>query len=60
MCLGPIGVTPESCRAAMGLPPETDWDRFVNGPGLLAVVLGVGWIGILLAGRWWKRQRGGL
>jgi hypothetical protein len=60
MCLGPLHVTPESCRIALGLPPETDWDRFVNGPGLLAAILIVGWLAILLAGRRRKRQRGGL
>jgi len=59
-CLGPLGVTPESCRVALGLLPETDWDRFVRGPGPLVVVLVVGWLAILLASRWRRRQRGGL
>ena len=60
MCLGPPNVTQESCRAANGLPPETDWDRFTQGPVPLIAVLVVGWLAILLASRWRKRQRGGL
>ncbi len=60
MCLGPLNVTQESCRAANGLPPETDWDRFTQGPVPLIAVLVVGWLAILLASRWRKRQRGGL
>jgi hypothetical protein len=56
-CLGPLNVTAESCRAANGLPPETDIDRFLAGPGVLIVALAVGWATILMAGRWWKRQR---
>ena len=60
MCLGPLNVTPESCRAANGLPPETDWDRFTQGPGPLIAILVVGWLAILLASRWRKRRRGGL
>ena len=60
MCLGPLNVTQESCRAAYGLPPETDWDRFTQGPVPLIAVLVVGWLAILLASRWRKRQRGGL
>jgi hypothetical protein len=60
MCLGPLDVTPESCRVALGLPPETNWDRFANGPGLLVAVVVVGWLVILLASRWRGRQRGGL
>ena len=59
MCLGPLNVTPESCRAADGLPPETDWDRFTQGPGLLIAILVVGWLTILAASRSRKRQRGG-
>ncbi len=59
-CLGPLSVTPESCRVALGLPPEAAWDRFIEGPGPLVVVLITGWLMILLAGRWRKRQRGGL
>lgn len=59
-CLGPLGVTPQMCRVALGLPPETDWDRFVAGPGPWAAIVVAGWIGILAAGAWWKRQRGGL
>ena len=60
MCLGPLNVTPEGCRVALGLPPETDWDRFVNGPGMLVAVVVVGWLVILVASRWRGRQRGGL
>ena len=60
MCLGPMGVTPESCRVALGLPPATDWDRFVQGPGPLVVAIVVGWLVTLLVSRWRKRQRGGL
>jgi len=56
MCLGPLGVTPESCRAAMGLPPLTDVDRFMEGPGPLIVVVASGWILILLAA-WTIRRR---
>ena len=59
MCVGPLNVTPESCRAVLGLPPETDWDRFVNGWGLLATVTAAGWAVILVYERW-RRQRGGL
>jgi hypothetical protein len=60
MCLGPLNVTPESCRAAMGLPPETDWDRFIAGPGPILLVALIGYVAI---GAWAvrrKRQRGGL
>ena len=60
MCLGPIGITPEACRAANGLPPETDLDRFLAGPVPLLIALVAGWAVILLVGRWRKRQRGGL
>jgi len=59
-CLGPIGVTPAQCRAANGLPPGTDLDRFLAGPGLLVVILAIGWIVIVGLGRWRRRQRGGL
>lgn len=60
MCLGPLDVTPESCRAAMGLPTETDWDRFNAGPWPLLIVALIGYVVIgLWAGRR-KRQRGGL
>ena len=59
MCLGPLNVTPEICRAANGLPPETDWDRFTQGPGPLIAILVVGWLAILAASRWRERQRGG-
>ncbi len=44
MCLGPLDVTPEACRSALGLPPETAWDRFANGPGLLVALVAIGWI----------------
>lgn len=59
MCLGPLNVTPESCRLALGLAPETDWDRFANGPGMLVAVV-VGWLVMLATGHWRRRQRGGL
>lgn len=59
-CLGPLSVTPEACRVALGLPPETSWDRFIHGPGPLVAVLVIGWLSIVLATRWQKRQRGGL
>jgi hypothetical protein len=59
-CLGPLNVTPESCRIALGLPPETAWDRFANGPGLFIALLLAGWLAIALAGAWRRRQRGGL
>jgi len=59
-CLGGPGITVDDCRAAYGLPPETDLDRFLAGPGVLLLALVVGWATILLASRWWKRQRGGL
>ncbi|MEA2577361.1 MAG: hypothetical protein QOD78_949 [Chloroflexota bacterium] len=65
MCLGPLGVTEESCRAANGLPPLTDWDRFVRGWGPVAIVLIAGWASIAgiaaipaIVRR--RRQRGGL
>ena len=60
MCLGPLNVTPESCRAAMGLPPQTNWDRFMDGPGLPVALIVAGWLVIVIASRWRKRQRGGL
>jgi hypothetical protein len=60
MCLGPLNVTPESCRIALGLPPETDWDRFANGPAPLVAVLLTGWLAIVMAGALRRRQRGGL
>jgi hypothetical protein len=60
MCLGPLNVTAESCRAAMGLPPQTNWDRFMDGPGLPVMVVVVGWLVIGVASRWRQRQRGGL
>ncbi len=59
-CLGPLDVTPEQCRAALGLPPETDLDRFLAGPGPLAVALVLGWAVILLVGHRRRRQRGSL
>lgn len=60
-CLGPLSVTPERCRAAMGLPPLTDIDRFMEGPGPWLVAIAVGWAMILLAARiLGRRQRGGL
>jgi hypothetical protein len=60
MCLGPIGINPEACRAANGLPPETDIDRFLAGPGPLVLALVAGWAVILFVSQWRKRQRGGL
>jgi len=63
MCLGPLNVTPESCRAAMGLPPETDWDRFAAGPVPIFVVAAIGYTAIGLWSVWSnraKRQRAGL
>jgi hypothetical protein len=60
-CIGPLNVTPESCRAALGLPPETAWDRFSNGPGPMIALLLAGWLAIAWVGTWWRRrQRGGL
>jgi hypothetical protein len=60
MCLGPLNVTPESCRVALGLPPETAWERFANGPSPFIALLLAGWLAIVLAGAWRRRQRGGL
>jgi hypothetical protein len=61
MCLGPLNVTPESCRAAMGLPPETDWERFANGPSPFIALLLAGWLSIAWLGTWLRRrQRGSL
>ena len=59
MCLGPTGVTEESCRAANGIPPLTEWERFRRTPAFVAVLLASGWAAIGAAA-WWKRQRGGL
>ena len=59
MCLGPLNVTEASCRAATGLPPSTDWDRFVNGWAPPAILIVAGWVAIAGIARW-KRQRGGL
>jgi hypothetical protein len=59
-CLGPLGVTVDECRAAFGLPPETSWDRFANGPGPLVLLLLAGWLVIVMAGTLRRRQRGGL
>jgi len=59
-CLGGPGITIDDCRAAYGLPPETDLDRFLAGPGVLVLALVVGWVTILILGRWRRRQRGGL
>jgi len=59
-CLGGPGITIDDCRAAYGLPPETDLDRFLAGPGVLLLAMVVGWATILLAAGWKKRQRGGL
>ena len=59
-CLGPIGVTPDSCREALGLPAWTAWDDFLAGPGSLAVILFAGWLVIAGVAREGKRQRGGL
>jgi hypothetical protein len=51
MCLGPIGVTEASCRVALGLPPETDVDRFLAGPGPFVLLLAAGWLAIVLVAR---------
>jgi hypothetical protein len=60
-CLGPLGVTAEQCRAAMGLPPETAWDHITSGLVPWGVILVVGWVAIVGTDRWWmRRQRGGL
>lgn len=59
MCLGPLGVTEESCRAANGLPPLTEWDRVARGWAPRALVFMVGAAAIMAVARW-KRQRGGL
>jgi hypothetical protein len=59
MCLGPLNVTEESCRAANGMPPLTDWDRFMRGWGPPAIALITGWLGIAIVARQ-LRQRGGL
>lgn len=59
-CLGPIGITVDQCRAAWGLPPETAWDRFANGPAPLIVMLLAGWLAIVATGAFRRRQRGGL
>ena len=45
MCLGPLGVTEDSCRAANGLPPLTDLDRFMRGWGPGAILIVAGWLG---------------
>jgi hypothetical protein len=60
MCLGPIGVTVDQCRAAWGLPPETAWDRFANSPSPFIALLLAGWLAIVVAGAWRRRQRGSL
>jgi len=59
MCLGPLNVTEESCRAANGLPPLTDGDRFMQGWGPAALAILAGWIAVATIARR-KRQRGGL
>lgn len=59
MCLGPLGVTEASCRAANGLPPITEWDLFVRSPGPVAILFAVGGLIIIGVPRW-RRRRGGL
>ena len=59
MCLGPLNVTEESCRAANGLPPLTELDRFLRGWGPVAILLTGGWAAIAVIARS-RRQRGGL
>ncbi len=59
-CIGPLGVTPESCREGLGLPAWTAWDKFLTGPGSLAVILLAGWLVIAVVALEGKRQRGGL
>ena len=59
MCLGGVNVTEASCRAANGMPPLTDVDRFMRSwaPDVILVVGGTATIvGIAR----WRRQRGGL
>ena len=51
MCLGPLDVTEASCRASAGLPPLTDWDRFMRGWGPVAILLAGGWATIAVAAR---------
>jgi hypothetical protein len=60
MCLGPLGITVDQCRAAWGLPPETPWDRFMNGPSPLIALLLAGWLAIVATGAFRRRQRGDL
>ncbi len=60
MCLGPLDVTPESCRAAMGLPPLTDLDRLLESPLPAIALIAVGWAVIWAVARSRRRQRGGL
>jgi hypothetical protein len=60
MCLGPLNVTEESCRAAQGLPPLTAWDRWLQGPGPIVAALVAGWLVVLTVRGWRRRQRGGL
>ena len=56
-CLGGPGITVDDCRAASGLAPETDLDRFIAGPAVPVLVLVIGWMTILLVARWRRRQR---
>jgi hypothetical protein len=60
MCVGPLGVTPESCRVALGIPPETPWDRFTHSLALPIAILLLGWLAIACVARLRERQRGGL
>lgn len=59
-CLGPLGITPDQCRAAWGLAPQTNWDRMIGGPGSWITILVGAWLVILAATTWRRRQRGGL
>ncbi len=54
-CLGPLGVTPEQCRAALGLLPETASDHVIGALGSLVVPLLAGWGVIALVARGRRR-----
>ena len=53
-CLGPLGVTPEECRAATGLPPDAGLD--LGGVAVLLAALVVGWATIILVAVWRSRR----
>jgi hypothetical protein len=59
MCLGGFDMTEAKCRAANGMPALTEWDLFMRGWGLVAILLLAGWaVMAVVATR--RRQRGGL